>query len=568
MKRTIRPVVALIAVMAFGLIPVPAPAAPREDLLRLVPADATLCVVVNNLRDGLSNSPALERLADLPVLKSRRDSAEVKQLLAIYTKVLKDLDLTDKQLRDELLGDACVFAFRHAPAEKAEAEEGIFLIWARDKALLARVVDRINELQVKAGELKEVRSIAYRDSKYTERVKSNNNRPEFYLIREHILVLSNHENSVTAAIDRLDAGPNKAPMLFWENMLKKLGLEKVIATVLVNPRSFDRELQDQEKAAPISGRAFLKEFRRYWDACAGLGIYIDASRYLEFGLAVQIHHESLPRAAQQFFADLGRPSALWKSIPEDALFALAARTNLTALAELFAGFCEDSSRKEMLAAIEVGLRPFMPDNIQLDALLKGVGPDWGFWAARPEADDKADVPRLMFALALAPTPEGKAVETMARNAVQFLTTIAQFSAKDGLRVETVTEKDFQMRVLSHDTLLPNGFKPTFAVKDGYLLFSGSPENVRKFAPPAPIENWDEATLLRISAAGWTKYLTEQRTAVAALVGKAAGLDTKNVEAKIDAIVPNLRAIDRLEVAVRGKGNVATVTLRIKMANNP
>src|SRR5262245_14489326 len=177
----------LFAVL-LATIPATALAAPRDDLLRLVPADYTFCVVVQDLR-GLAKSdgdPAfLKGVAESPMLKQFQGSPEAKKFQAVLETIFKDLQVTPQQVLNDILGDAIVFAYRKGPPEQKDKEDGLLLVHARDEKLLARLVDRINELQRKGGELKTVESVDAAGG-YFRRVKSvETEKPDFYALRGH-----------------------------------------------------------------------------------------------------------------------------------------------------------------------------------------------------------------------------------------------------------------------------------------------------------------------------------------------------------------------------------------------
>src|SRR5690242_15972177 len=93
-------------------------ATPREQLLRYVPEQVGFCLVLDDLRghsEGLIESPLAEQFLRSKLGKELAAAAEVARLAKIE-KDLKDLlGLDWKQLRDEIFGDAVVFAYRPGP---------------------------------------------------------------------------------------------------------------------------------------------------------------------------------------------------------------------------------------------------------------------------------------------------------------------------------------------------------------------------------------------------------------------------------------------------------------------
>ena len=139
----------LLAALTAVLIAAPLPAAaPRDELLRYVPADAGFCLVVQGLRDKLADvqaSPMVKGWAKLaPALAA---TEEWKQLAEAEAYLKKHLGVGWSDLRDDLLGDAFALAYRPGPAGKPEQEQGLFLVRARDAKKLAGLIDKLNALQ-------------------------------------------------------------------------------------------------------------------------------------------------------------------------------------------------------------------------------------------------------------------------------------------------------------------------------------------------------------------------------------------------------------------------------------
>jgi len=543
-------------------------ASPRDELLRLVPESMTLCVVVQDVRERfqeIRDDSFLKRLSQVPFIKVQFDSPEFLKLIQTKQKVLTDLGITTEQLKNDLLGDAIVFAYRHVPEGSPRTEEGLFLVWARDQKLLVRVVDRINEQQKKSGELKDLIERKHRDRPYFERVmhKDGAAAKEYFFVSDHTIAFSPRENVIQQAIERTFAPATEVPA--WSKRLEQLGLGKVLGALLVNPRAFDEELGKQEAAELASGKPFLKQFRNYWKAVDSLGLYVEMTSDLEIGLALQVQTNLIPEAGKRFFAELGTASLLWKSIPDDALFALAPRIDFPALVEMLQGFCDEAQRKEIARGLEAGLRPFLPEKTTLDSLKKGLAPNWGLWVNAPAKDDRAWAPKATFAIQLQSTSDGTAVETTCKNALQFLVTMLQFASKEPVRVETIKDGAIEIKSLVHPKF-PTGVQPSFAVKDGYLVLASTPETIRQFTLSKDAPALPETPLLRISAKGWQSYLTNHRSAMTSFLESMGGGDEKTLAHQIDAVLENLKSFDQLELAAKTTKERATLIFRLKTRN--
>src|SRR6476620_11193089 len=110
------------------LIPSSRAAAPRDELLRLVPDDAGFCVVVQNLRDQLArleHSPFAARFAASPLGRAFRDAPEARKLAALDQQLRTHLHVSWPQIRDDILGDAVVLAYVPGPPGQPEQERGL-----------------------------------------------------------------------------------------------------------------------------------------------------------------------------------------------------------------------------------------------------------------------------------------------------------------------------------------------------------------------------------------------------------------------------------------------------------
>src|SRR5262249_43531897 len=142
-----------------------------EEMLGLVPEDMSLCLLVQDLRDHADKfqKTPWAKLLKGPFAVAVMQSKEFKPLAKLEEDLPRLLGVAWPQLRDEILGDALVFAYRHGA--KPEEEQGVFLLKARDATLLDKLVQRINEVQKKSGELKDVVECQHDEVKYYRRVE-------------------------------------------------------------------------------------------------------------------------------------------------------------------------------------------------------------------------------------------------------------------------------------------------------------------------------------------------------------------------------------------------------------
>src|ERR1700730_5890347 len=117
---------ACCAVLALLLwLPPTLAATPAEELLRLVPEDVGFCVVVQDLRGhttALLQSEFVKRLRASPFASELARDKEILKLAQVEEHLQKHLKVNWTQLRDEVFGDAVVFAYRRGPTGQAEQD--------------------------------------------------------------------------------------------------------------------------------------------------------------------------------------------------------------------------------------------------------------------------------------------------------------------------------------------------------------------------------------------------------------------------------------------------------------
>jgi hypothetical protein len=554
------------------LLAAPAAAGPAADeLLRLVPADAALCLVVQDLRghaDALANSPFLAQFQASPLGLLVRNAPEWKQLAEAEKTFKDDLGVDWASLRDDIFGDAVVFAFRPSPPGKQEPEEGVALIRARNAEVLADVVDRLNKVQLKRGELKKLDEVKYQGVKFFRR-EEQNQAPYFYWLRGSVLVVSSQETMIQRAVDldrqapTLDAGTP-----FFTTQFRRAGVDKALLALWVNPRSFDADLEKKVKAAPAAEAAFLQAFHDHWKALDGVVLSADAARGFEVCLALWVRNGGLPAPTQRLLAEAAKRSALWDAFPEDALAAFAGRLDAAALVDAVAQFMTEEARKAARSALEKGPGPALA-RVYLD-VLPHIGPDFGWCVLAPTSAAKEWLPQGVAALRIRPGSGAKTADQTILDLLNFFAYLAlvDYNNKheDRLSLKSTTVGQAEVKYFSNDKTLPPGVQPAFAFKDGYLLVASSPDAIGRLnLKAAPTEKQTEAPIFRLSLKHLRNYLTERREAVVATLAEQHHVPADEAGRRLDGLLLGLQFFDTVELVQRPEANQAVVTLRIRPA---
>jgi hypothetical protein len=560
-----------LIVLGWALFAAPAPAVtPRDELLRLVPEDVGFCLVVEDLRGQAS------AFLDSPFVKQFRASAlgakllhapEAQKLAELSRLLHEHLQIGPAKLRDEILGDAVVLAYRPGPPDKPELEEGLLLIRARNTELLAELVNRLNEAQMKSGDVRQLDEHDYQDQKYFRRVEPTGEN--YYYLRGPILAFSPREGILRQSIELDQTAPaeGEPPIA---RQLRLSGVTRPLAALWVNPRSFDRALE--RKAADAKGfdGVALTALLRYWKPLDGIAFSLTLQKDLEMSLAVRARTRELPPAAQRFLSAAAERSQLWNCFPDNAILAVAGRFDLAAFVEMISEFIPEEIRKPLRAQLEGKLGGILRKGIVRE-LLPQIGPDWGLCVAAPPADSKAWVPQVWAVLRARPGESGTPTDLALLDALNFFANLAVFTHNSGrpgqLIVKSVTQGKVEVRYLDNPEEFPPGFQPAYALKDGYLVIGSSPEAIKRFqlgsSPGTPRAATSEVPLVRLSLRELGNYVKEQRTPLGLFCATTHQIPAEEAGRRLDGLLDALALFDRVEVNQAGPTGRLTLTLRVQ-----
>jgi hypothetical protein len=541
----------------------------REELLRYVPEDVAFCLVVQDLRGhaaDLAASPFVKSLKDTSIAVGLSASPDLQKLLDADKFLQTTLKVDAEKLRDEILGDALVFAYRPGPAGKPEAEQGLMLLRARDPKLLAELIDRINELQRQSGELKELETLKHEGVTYFRRVDGNKTS-SFYMLRGPVLAFTSQEAMLREAIDReAKCGTDEETPV--GKQFRLANAQKAMVSLWINPRAFDEDMARKAKDAPVSEATVLKTFLVYWKALDSIVLSLDLQKDLELKLAVRARVEQLPAAARRFLSEGAKPSDLWQRFPPDAMLAVASRFDLAALVEMVQMFLPPEMNNSMKDAVDRGFGATLGHDLITD-VLPFVGPDWGMCVVAPSSEDKAWFPQTVFALRVQPGDKKPPVDQTVLGAINFFAGMAVLShnAKGGeaLRLKTVSQGAVEVKYLTGGNL-PEGLQPAYALDNGYLVLANSPETIARFRttpPPSKKPPTDDVPLLRISFKEIRRFAKERREALAAAAAEKNQITKEEAGKKLDGLLDVLQLIDRLELSQRTGAGQGAFTLRVQ-----
>ena len=179
---------------------------PADELLRLAPPDAAVTLAVEDLSGHLRtvlDSPLAEGLGRLPAVREWLASDGPRRLERARKEIEAGLKVDAIRARDALLGEAFVLALHVPPGEPPDRAKGLLLTRVRDRELLLRLLETLNDAQRKDGSLADVASKSRGDAAYSVRTfRPGTKPPEAYAILGDTFAWSNSEALIQGVIDR------------------------------------------------------------------------------------------------------------------------------------------------------------------------------------------------------------------------------------------------------------------------------------------------------------------------------------------------------------------------------
>jgi hypothetical protein len=533
-----------------------ASADPSDEVLRLVPADATICLLVQNAREhgkALEASPFAAWFPTSDIGKKLLDPKEIDKLRGVEQFLGTLLGVKLDELRDDVFGDAVAFAYVGGPPDKPDDDAGLILIRPRKKDVLLKLVDKLNDLQTQSGELKGLSKKTHRDRPYTSRDKVGGGA-EFYAVVGDVVAYSHQERLIRAVLER-DADKGASPIAAG---LKLLGVRDKFAVAWLNPRWYDAAFAAQATATKEPAeKAFLAEFRKTWATQDAVAVFAHPAKNLELGVAVSFPDGQLP----PLLAAFGESTELGAAVPSDAAVAVCGRADVPKLLKAVGAFLPEAARRDVVDHVARTIGPVFGKD-KLPAVLRGIGPDFAAWATLPHAGAKTWVPEVTAVVKLRKDPDtGTDVPKAVAQAVELGAQLARVSYNqshdDQIELSEETRDGVTVKFLASDKFFPPGVRPAFALRGDYLVLASSPDLVFRFAPPAPGTKAD-APLVRVSASRIRAYVLAHADKAAGFLGREPAKDLAQLAAVLEVF-------DRFDLRTTATGGIWRFTANFDFA---
>jgi hypothetical protein len=461
---------------------------PADPLLKLVPPDAAVTIVVEGVGDRVrefGDSPLGRGLAELPAVAEWKGSEAFRQFDQARREIESALGADLDAIRDKLLGEAVVMALDIGPKGDVENPCGLLLARVRDRALLDRLIRQINDAESKEGTLLEVREETYLGSKYKVRHFAPGTKPdEAYLVLDGgVFAWSNSESLIRGVLERRSGAAGLASVEEFRRVRSALP-ENSVASLFLEP-SFLRSLR-KEEASPAE---------------QGDPVEILAGRYLEalkyFGVALQLRdgvvlhtHESLDPSRldeplRRWAARPGDAEALLRRVPSDSLLLAAGRVDLAAICDEMLMLLDGEERAQAQNILDAMSGMLLGKDPRKE-IFPHLGP--GIIAYVAQDGDRSEM-RLAVVVAIE-LSGGRVVSGAIENGLRTLLALAALDPKraaTGAKVETVEDEGVRLTVLRGPATLL-----AYYVEPGLLAVGNSAESVAALAKGGATRSGDSA----------------------------------------------------------------------------
>lgn len=560
----------LAALLTLALFSAPLFAGPTSDVMQMVPPKTTVCFVIQDLRGTatrLNESPFAAHFGESKLGKSLLGSDELKQL-AVAEKVFSDsLGVTFTDLREQILGDAVVYAYQPPADGKEDHDAGVVIGKAPKPDTLAKVVAKLNAAQLKSKELKDTTDKTHEGVGYVERQKADG-KTEYYLLRDDgVFAYTAQEAVLKQVIDRI-AGKDKAASPL-AGAIDKLAVPNAVAVLLFEPTHFAADLLAAEKASEDPNqKAFLKQFARLWSATEAVGVSLTLDTHATLAVSAVANPQKMPEELRALFKPDSKSSTLWSAIPDDALLAIGGRFEWERFSTVFQSFLSDEGKAGVKFLSDEVLGPLVGKDT-LPKVKTGIGPDWGLWISPPAKGDTGATPTATLAVRV--RPAGSNDDTVGQAIVGAIDAILHtFRAgynrthKDQYLLNDA-KGESGIRVLTNDIALPTGVQPAYGLRGDFFVMGSSVGAVKRFTPPKTDAVVKDAPLVRLNAGSLAAYLNAHGNELGELLASWTGEKADKSKSDLADFAAVLELFDTVELHHTGDGQRMTLSVKAKTA---
>ena len=433
-------------------------AGPADDLLKLVPPDAGATIAVEDLKgttQSFLDSPLVADLQRLPSVRGWMNSGKFGAFRSAMDAVEKGLGESAATLRDNLFGEALVLSL-HVPATKPiEAARGLLLIRVPDRALLDRLIPRLNDGQKAAGELIEVSERTHANVPYQVRTFRPGARDtEFHvLLDERFFAWSNSEELIKGVIDRSSGrARGLADLPGYRSVTDGLP-DRAMARVFIDPKFLLRALTQTDRSSRPEDARFLALATRYLGALTYFGAVLEWRDGLALHARGLLDTAVLTPAMKRWGERTDAPAPELRRVPRSALILLSASLDASWAFDTLLDLVPEKDRPR-LANLRVALDGILLGRSAREDVVPRLGPGFVAYLERPAPGAERPVRRMpvVVSVEVEKTSAGARASEAIGNALKTLLALYALDPKNGGGMLTFETRTLQVGEVS--LLLP------------------------------------------------------------------------------------------------------------------
>ncbi len=573
---------------------------PIDRLLRIAPENSVCVVTVEDLREQarrFAGSKLATALWRLPPARAWLDTEGHRRFDRARDRIETILGSRIEEIRDEILGDAAALALRIS--DQGAGPQGLLFVQSRNKALLSRVLERLDQSQKETGELDRILEKRRGGVVYHGRVYAAADRPSDWYVTtsDGIFAFSSDESMVTSAIDRWIAittpGSSRAASVGFGDSARLTALKGkmpagAVARLYLDPRRLERLIPSGEDSTKPAERRVLCLIARSLAAVQWIGATLEwDDTAITLRVCETLDAAKVAPWLKRWAADERVPSPRVDRVPAAAI--IAASINLDAKA-LYDGFVELLSPTERIPLdhVETVLTGLLLGTDVSTRILPGLGPRVVVFLKAPvvSARDGASEEGFEFPMGLmigldAPREKGMIGHAL-ENALKTVLALASMDEKRGLggsRIVT-SERDgarvtaFDRRALFAFAVDQDGSRlvvgSSGSVVDDCLGLDRTAEVGSRFQKLASVGGSRSPSFVVIDLQATARAVEGRRRMLSRFLAERQGRSVEAVEGDLTKVLALARELEAVVVthAIEPAAGSAEQGFRLVLANPP
>ncbi len=540
-------------------------AGPQEtdEIFRAIPSDMSACLVIEDLGstyDKVVSSPNFQGLVQQPIIKRWLESNSYQSFTTLLAFIPLYSGIDNKTLLHDVFGSSLVLSLR--PKTDSASAVGILACRASNTQTLDKLVENLcrplSDRQVQKHE--------HQGYTFTER-REFGNRHDFILRMGNLLFLSDQKSAIEQVIETSQGDRSLFNAPKFQAMRRQIGGD-ACASLLVDPTPFQDLVERAVESTEPSARPIARRVAQWWQHLAWGAVSIHLTDKAAITLDFAIDPAKVSTEQRSFLARWTEPSLFFDKLPSDAVLAASTQIDFVSLMRIV----EDLSKSEpSLAGLIEACTALSAGFDPQTEILPAIGPSVGFMA---RVDEQGSLQGVLEIPLSAVQRRGPMNLTLAQSMemLVFRPLLVFYAGDhntrfgDQLRVETEEIEGFRLHMLGGSTVLPDSYRPGFAVSEDRILFVSSPQSLRDWLATSN-KNWRDSQAGQQVQASLgpderIKAFVDMKRVVDYLKSGEATHATDVERSKVDDLASLLASVDLATLTTSSRGDIVRTTLNL------